>query len=432
MLGYALVACTAGVLFGTHWARDSLGALELPLEESSVNGGFNMTSRAYNSLGAVFFFPNIPAPLISGILAQKLGPAVAYLIVLGIALAGNSLVAGAAILAAREPFGLLVAGRLLMGVAYEASDILPIGLLSPYFGKDRWASLIGVLNGSNRIGSVCNFLLMPMILRHAGLRAALALASVVGAGTFVFGLLAWRVDRALRRNQERLVWASSAPASECAPASDPQPPKELSLASLGAFSRSYWLYAVGAGCVYGAVVPFWFIGAKHIALKWSYSLSAADAFMLWPEGAIALIAPPFGWLIDRHSWSLRRRLLASACAQAIVALALALLALSPWDPLVGVGLLGVGYAMAQNLVWATITSISPPLLINLSAGVIGAALNVLPTFLPIVFSGDGEQDVSILAVVAAVGVLAYACSAFLVECELQPQTGQSSRETSTS
>ena len=54
-------------------------------------------------------------------------------------------------------------------------------------------------------------------------------------------------------------------------------------------------------------MPFWFIGAKIIAVQFGISLAAADTYLLWPEGGIAIIAPPFGMLIDRQRWSLRKR-----------------------------------------------------------------------------------------------------------------------------
>ena len=56
-----------------------------------------------------------------------------------------------------------------------------------------------------------------------------------------------------------------------------------------------WLFLAYAGCVYGCMVPFWFCGAKHIAIKWGHSLEAADALMLFPEGLIAIISPVVGF-----------------------------------------------------------------------------------------------------------------------------------------
>jgi MFS family permease len=405
-----LVAGIAWILFAGHWARDSVGALELPLEAPAAAGGFNLTAREYNGLSAVFFLPNLPAPLLAGGLAQQVGPGPVYVAFLAFALAGNACVARAAVVASRASLGWLTAGRFLMGVSYEAADMLPIGLLSPHFAADGWATVVGLINGSNRLGSVCNFLILPVVLHRAGLTAALLLASGIGACTFFCGVAVYRLDarqRARDATRRRELEASGARA-EAASA----PP--LSLRSLRSFSGAYWWYLAGCVCVYGAVVPFWFIGAKHIALRWRLSVAAADAYLLWPEGAIAVIAPPFGYWIDRRAWPLRTRLFAAAAAMLPIALALVALGRLALPPMVGVGLLGIGYACAQNLVWCTITMVSPPGLINLSSGLVGCSVNLLPMLLPAcVFVGDGEYDVTVLGGVATFGALAFAVSGVL-------------------
>lgn len=159
-------------------------------------------------------------------------------------------------------------------------------------------------------------------------------------------------------------------------------------------------------------MPFWFIGAKIIALRWNMSVSEADAYLLWPEGAIALIAPPFGMLIDHQKWPLRKRLLGASASLACIPLAHLALALLPISPIFSVGLLGVGYACVQNLIWATIALISPAGLINLSGGLIGCAVNVLPMILPTTFGEDGVANLVTLAASGAVGSVAFAGAAF--------------------
>ena len=235
---------------------------------------------------------------------------------------------------------------------------------------------------------------------------------------------------------------------------DASPPSRLrpSLSSLRDFSTSYWLYLFGSACAYGSIVPFWFIGAKAIALRWNMSLAQvcaraamtpcplspsppdsrpppcrppsmrclqADTFLLWPEGAIGLIAPPFGMLIDRQRWSLRTRLRVAAWALALIPIGHVALALLPLPPILGVGLLGIGYAIVQNLVWASIALVSPPALLNLSAGLIGCAVNVLPSLLPAAsLSGDVTADLLTLAATGMVGVLAFGASACYVPVSL--------------
>ena len=93
----------------------------------------------------------------------------------------------------------------------------------------------------------------------------------------------WRLDARLRRRER----GSSAGVSTPAPAAR----VALSRRTLHSFSRTYWLFLLGSACAYGCVVPFWFVGAKHLALRWRMSVAEADAYLLWPEGAIALIQP---------------------------------------------------------------------------------------------------------------------------------------------
>ena len=151
----------------------------------------------------------------------------------------------------------------------------------------------------------------------------------------------------------------------------------------GALSSGFWLSVLGSGCCYGAIVPWWFVGAKQLASKWSLPLDSADALLLFPEGSIILVGPLMGIAIDRMAWSLPLRL--ALCALVlIVAVPTALLALAwaPTDrwlptPLPPVILLGVGYACVQNLIWATITMLVPAEMTNLCAGLMGGALILL-------------------------------------------------------
>ena len=146
-----------------------------------------------------------------------------------------------------------------------------------------------------------SFLLEPVLLRtRGGIAAALALPALLGASILPSALAVWRLDARLRWRERGDAARASARGGMGAPA--PAARVVLSRRTVLAFSRTYWLYLIGSLCAYGCVVPFWFIGAKHLALRWRMSIAEADAYLLWPEGAIALIAPPFGWIIDRPQY----------------------------------------------------------------------------------------------------------------------------------
>ena len=50
---HLLAALVTWILLGNHWVRDSIGALELPLESNAT--GYGLSRRQYNSLNAIYF-----------------------------------------------------------------------------------------------------------------------------------------------------------------------------------------------------------------------------------------------------------------------------------------------------------------------------------------------------------------------------------------
>ena len=278
-----LVACVCYGLFSNHWARDSLGALEAPIESDPP---FALSVRSYNTVTSAYFLPSGIMPILAGILAQQYGSALVYLQFFAVAAVGN-LVVGTAAVAGQATFSLLLVGRALMGVAYEAVDMMPIGFMAPRF-VESWSTLVGVLNGVNRLGSVLNFVLEPHIYHAGGLRVAIAVPSIIGASGLCTALLAQRIDRSMQ-------------VAEAANGAAPKESKDIiTRASFRQLPTVFWLYLAGGACVYGAVVPFWFIGAKHLQTRFGMTLAQADALLLLPEGLIAFVAPPFGILIDRY------------------------------------------------------------------------------------------------------------------------------------
>lgn len=97
----------------------------------------------------------------------------------------------------------LIVGRLLQGISYEVIDMMTLPLTTPYF-QDIWALMGALVNGFIRLGSVSQFLLLPIIYSKVGLAPALWTASGVGASGLLFGLVTWRVEsklKAVRRGQ---------------------------------------------------------------------------------------------------------------------------------------------------------------------------------------------------------------------------------------
>lgn len=142
------------IVFSNHYYRDSVGALEIQLENDT-----GLSPKQYATLNSIYFLPNILAPLFAGVIAQKYG-------------ASNTLIASIAFSCIgyiifvvgiyERSYHEMIAGRLLVGINYEVIDSLPILIAAPLF-KEDWAKLVGCLNGFLRLGSVINFLLSPYL-----------------------------------------------------------------------------------------------------------------------------------------------------------------------------------------------------------------------------------------------------------------------------
>jgi len=108
---WLIAGCVILLLSSNHWARDSLGALEVPME---APGPFALSVVQYNALTAGYFVPNIVVPLLAGGFAQQFGPANAIVLFCFFAALGNGLVALSALV---WSYPLLFIGRSCMGLA---------------------------------------------------------------------------------------------------------------------------------------------------------------------------------------------------------------------------------------------------------------------------------------------------------------------------
>ena len=107
---------------------------------------------------------------------------------------------------------LLLAGRFLTGCSYEALDFLPTGMVAHRF-PDHWGKMVGVVNGCNRLGSILNFVVEPLLYRSFGLRVALVVPSAIGMCCLLTGTLMHRADFALARKEARSASANAPTAS---------------------------------------------------------------------------------------------------------------------------------------------------------------------------------------------------------------------------
>eukprot|EP00959_Pyramimonas_sp_CCMP1952_P240011 5015765-Pyramimonas_sp.AAC.1 len=150
-LRWWLAACVAFMIFGNHFSRDSVGALEKQMESD-----LELTPIEYGSFQTVYFLPNVIMPLVGGAISHKIGAARTLLVFLAISTTGHLIFAVGTWFTSEHlknvGYPLLVAGRALQGVAYETIDLVPLPILAPYF-SDLWGIISGLINAFVRLGS---------------------------------------------------------------------------------------------------------------------------------------------------------------------------------------------------------------------------------------------------------------------------------------
>ena len=249
-LRWILAAAFALNMFCSHWSTP----LRRPRGSAETSNLTNLTVTEYNSLSSAYFLPNVIVPLAAGTVAQcerRQNGAHTFLFFSVLAALGNAVVLCTALLPLLHStrYVLLLAGRFLTGCSYEALDFLPTGMVAHRF-PDHWGKMVGVVNGCNRLGSILNFVVEPLLYRSFGLRVALVVPSAIGMCCLLTGTLMHRADFALARKEAGRVGQRAARIRRGG-----RHAAARFLQARLALQPRYWLYVAGAACVYGSVVP---------------------------------------------------------------------------------------------------------------------------------------------------------------------------------
>jgi len=377
-------------LWANHYSRDLPGALEREIEAD-----VGISKADYQGLNSVYFLPNLVAPLVSGFLSQRFGSENMLIALCGLFALGNVLVAcgGAAL-----DYSLLVGGRICTGLTYESIDMSPLPILSPLF-TDCWGFMCGVFNAFLRGGSVVNFLVSPKMYHIGGLSAATAVSAVISLTTLVASIAA----KPLRRKAVAVQDARSTGLLQGhLPVEAEQAPLPLSsmgqvLASLkGLCLKEFWLFTLMGAVMYAGLVPFWFYGGGFIRNKWGYSLDAADAMVLMCEGGIMVLAPFLGGATDTLARETQLKLFTAVSV--LVPFSYVLMAYVPVavPPIVPMLCLGASIGTVNAIYWCLSGFLVPEEHEALGAGILGSALNLGSTVVPLIMARVPTDTLAIL------------------------------------
>lgn len=373
------------IMFANHYPRDVVGALEKQLEARLV------TPAEYAFMNSLYFLPNIITPLIAGHFIDRLGGiSSSFVMFTSIGALGHALFAlGAQV----SSIHLMFLGRFISGSVYEIIDaVMPIIYLNQFFTKE-WEVVVGILNFLMRSGSVANFLASPLVFRSIDVQTALWLAAFVSSLSIFLLILSYYTESVWRRQSSAKTTKEAEVEVELStfdlPPSSFSPSINSSENILPSrqFSVSFYGYVVGGVFVYGAIVPFWFIGSKFLQDSFALSVVEGDFLMIVPELVIIAVVLPLSILSKKYQWSLCFKQMIVCGASATIAgsyLALALLAQNASHVLIIMIFLGLGFALSTCIFWGCFHDVveANAATVARASGLVSCAVNLLPALLP--------------------------------------------------
>ncbi len=335
---------------GCYYEYDAIAPIAdlLRLERGFTQGQIGM-------LNAVFSLPNIFLALLGGVLIDRLGPAR-----VAVATAGLCLL-GAVLTAVGTPYGVMVTGRLIFGVAEEALFIALLAGLAQWFSAGAAALAMSLFFSVARIGSYAADTSPDWgagLYGH-GWQRPLSVAAAVTAVSFVAALVYGLIDRQARI-RGRL------------PAARPSEPFYWS--DLVSFDLSYW-YILTLNVLFAAVFfPFrstfaieYFQDAKGLTLQ------QAGLANSWVFLAAIFATPLFGYLADR----LGRRSLMMLIGTLLMPLVFLILGTTDWSLWISTALMGVSFSVVPAVIWPSTAMLVEPRRLGTAFGLINLLQNLL-------------------------------------------------------
>ena len=307
---------------GSYYTYDSIAPVAGMLRDQR-----GLTQGQIGLLGAVFNLPNIALALVGGVVIDRIGAGRAIVI------AALICTLGAGLTAIGEPFGLMLAGRLLFGLGNETLYIALLVGLAQWFHAGGGALAIALFFSMARIGSYLSdksTSWAAAVYAH-GWQAPLWLAAGFAAMGVVTGLIYYAIDRKYAHLRgvggaaERFVWRD-----------------------LGRFSPSFW-YILWLNVLFASVFfPFRStFSIQYFQDVKSMSLADAGTANSYVFAAAILATPIFGLVADR--WGRRASLLAFAAA--LMPLTFLLLATTSYGLWLTTALMGLSFSVIPAVIW---------------------------------------------------------------------------------
>jgi MFS family permease len=319
----------------------------------------------------LYSIPNIVLPALGGVFLTKVGTGPGAVILVGIQCVGTALVA---ISSASGSYPLLLAGRLLFGIGSESSYVAQNSMCVRWFAKGKLASAMSVTVTLGRVGSVLVFNTLPVVAERTGsFQVALWVAffvvlSSLGA-TLLYVLLNLRAERLERESDP-----AGAAAAAAAAAAKEEGALGFGFKQLAQFNVSYWVLLVLVVAFYSSVFPFSAIATQKFTEHFHISASLASRYTSIVIFTSMLGAPVFGMIADRYQESIPVICAIGVYTVLPAYLLLAFTAVTPWVPML---ILGLAFSIFPSASWPSFSVIVPHEVNATAFGVVTAAQNAM-------------------------------------------------------
>jgi MFS family permease len=240
----AILGLASFMIFGSYFAYDSVGAIEVSLIEA-----LHADRSAIATMYSVYSFAAIAAVLVGGFLIDKIGTRRASLLFSAV------LTAGAVVVAVAPSVGWIYVGRLLFGMGSEPLIVAQSAILARWFRGRELALSFGVALTVSRLGTLFTFNSEALIADRYGWRAALVVAAALCGASLLTNLLYNVLDK---KAEPMLGLGESG-------GGDAIDWKQL---RRGGFPPSFWYVTALCVTFYSAIFPFTALSTDFFHHKW--------------------------------------------------------------------------------------------------------------------------------------------------------------------
>ena len=292
---FTVLFFVALLTYGSYFAYDSLGAIA-PLLIKALGIGREQIGATYSaySIAAIF------TVFLGGLIIDKIGTRRASL------LFSSLVVLGATIVALANSMTVIYVGRIIFGMGSEALVVAQSSILARWFKGKELALAFGIALTLSRLGTIFSFNFEASIARHfnsfrAALWAAVIFTLLSFGANIIYVIMDRYGEKYLNLREEGVE-------------------EKIRLRDIKEFPRAYWYVVLLCVTFYSAIFPFSALSTDFFHTKWGIPLTLkqqAAGFLgavknffvgiIKTAGGItsiimiasAVLAPIFGWMVDR-------------------------------------------------------------------------------------------------------------------------------------